>query len=293
MERCYICPRMCGADRENGRGRCGESNRIRLARAALHMWEEPCVSGTNGSGAVFFSGCPLGCEFCQNVEISSAGKGTEVSPQRLEEIFFELKSKGAHNINLVTPTHFSAVLVKVLERVKPSLGIPVVWNCGGYERVETLRMLDGLVDVYLPDMKFYSSEVSAKYADAPDYFEVASKAAAEMLRQTGKVEFTSDGLIQRGMIIRHLVLPSNAADSIAVMRWIAENFSTDDIRVSIMSQYVPNGEDNVHKELKRRVYGYEYDKVTAEAVRLGLDGYIQEKSSASKDYLPDFGFEGV
>jgi putative pyruvate formate lyase activating enzyme len=292
---CILCPRACGADRAVGEtGICGADNKIRIARAAPHMWEEPPISGTRGSGTVFFTGCPLGCVFCQNRVLSREHFGTEVSAARLTEIFFELKAQGVHNINLVTPTHYSALLIPILRRVKSELGLPIVYNCGGYESVDTLRALDGLVDIYLPDFKYASSALAQKYSDAPDYPEVAASALAEMHRQCGAAVFDDDGIMLRGVVVRHLVLPGCYRDSIEVLHKIADTVPSHDIKVSLMRQFTPDFVDKTaYPELCRRLTTFEYQKVVDEAARLGFDGYVQDAASANSKYTPNFDLTGV
>lgn len=291
MEKCYLCPRNCGADREAGElGFCREGDSIRIARYSLHMWEEPVISGKRGSGTIFFSGCNLKCEFCQNRIISHGGKGEVISVERLCEIMLELQSMGAENINLVTPTHFADKIAEALRSVKKELSIPVVYNTSGYEKVDTLRMLDGLVDIYLPDYKYFSDELALKYSFAKDYRMIAEAAIAEMFRQTGEA-IIENGIMKKGIIIRHLVLPSCRRDSIAVLERIAEILPKDKILVSIMSQYTPDfaiKADTKHKELRRAITSFEYSSVSERAISLGLDGFFQEKSSATSDYTPDF-----
>lgn len=292
---CTLCPRACLADRERGeRGVCGMANEIMIARAAPHMWEEPPISGTHGSGTIFFSGCSLGCVFCQNNIISHRAHGKAVSPERLCEIMLELKELGVHNINLVTPTHFSDKLIPILEYIRPKLNIPIVYNCGGYESVEALRALEGLIDVYLPDLKYYSPTLSEKYSAAPDYFEVASRAIAEMYRQTGKNIFDSDGIMTRGIIVRHLLLPGCRRDSIELLRRLAEILPPADIKISIMRQFTPEFVSKTdYPELSRRVTSFEYDSVLREADALGFDGYFQAADSADSKYTPDFNLSGI
>ena len=235
---CALCPRGCHADRTVGaKGVCGESNALRAARAALHFGEEPCISGKNGSGAVFFSGCSLNCVFCQNYGISHENYGKEITVERLTDIFTELQSAGANNINLVSPSHFAPHIAAALSAA--NLKIPVVYNCSGYESPETLKMLDGLIDIYLPDLKYFSPEVSKKYSSAADYFSVASRALKIMYSQVGRVRVGDGGIMRRGLLIRHLVLPSQRHDSINLMQWISDNFVLENILVSLMSQYTP------------------------------------------------------
>lgn len=290
-----MCPRKCGADRENTLGFCGMKNTITAARAALHFWEEPCISGTNGSGAVFFSGCVMKCVYCQNYGISAENFGKEITSDRLSEIFLELQLKGAHNINLVNPTHFVPQIIKALKAAKQSgLKIPIVYNSGGYERVETLRALDGLVDIYLPDVKYFDSETAERLSNAPDYFNTAMNAVSEMVRQTGKPVFDGNILL-RGTIVRHLVLPNLYKDSINVINAVAERFK-DKILFSIMSQYTPFGlvkTDERFKTLNRRITTFEYQKALDAVIAAGLEGFMQEKSSAKEEYTPIFDLTGI
>ena len=289
LSACVLCPRACGVDRTKGQvGVCGMTDTLRVARIAPHMWEEPPISGTRGSGTVFFSGCSLRCIFCQNRTISREGLGKTYTAEALTDAILALRDQGVHNINFVTPTHYTSLLVPVLERIKPTLGIPVVWNCGGYESVDTLRMLEGLVDIYLPDFKYLSPELARDYSAAPDYPEVATEAVLEMFRQTGKYE-EADGLTQKGVILRHLVLPGCRADSIAVLGHIASILPVTDIRVSVMRQYTPDfAMDCPHKNLRRRVTDFEYTSVLEEAARLGILGFSQGKDAATRAYTPDF-----
>ncbi len=293
IQNCRLCPRECGADRTKEAGLCGAGARIRAARAMLHFWEEPCISGKNGSGTIFFSGCPLKCRYCQNYKISTENLGKEISVQRLCEIFMELKEKGAHNINLVSPTQYAPFIIKALKEVKPLLKIPVVWNTGGYEKVETIKSLNGLVDVYLPDLKYISPEISLKYSGAEDYFEMASAALNEMYSQLGGVVFDETGLLKRGIVVRHLVLPGNRAESLKILDWLCCNFPKKDILLSLMSQYTPYRHDEKFKELNRRISSFEYSVVAQKAAELGFEGYLQEKSSAKEEYTPDFDFLGI
>lgn len=292
---CTLCPRMCGADRQNGEaGFCGAQKKLRLARAALHFWEEPCISGTKGSGTVFFSGCPLKCCFCQNYRISHETFGTEITEDRLADIFLSLQDQGAHNINLVTATPYTDEVLRVLDRIRGSrLKIPVVWNSGGYERTETLRRLDGYVDIYLPDFKYADETRAFRYSGAADYCETALAAIVEMQQQTGKYCIGDDGIMRRGTIIRHLVMPGGRRDSMRVIDRIAQHFSPDDILVSLMSQYTPFYKSHAYPEINRRVTTFEYDSVCEYLTAKGFDGYFQEKSSAKEEYTPPFDLEGV
>ncbi len=291
---CRLCPRKCGVDRSSAAGFCGMGAEITTAKAYLHKWEEPCISYKNGAGTVFFSGCSLHCKFCQNNYISNELHGKAVSPEHLGDIFLSLCDKGADNIELVTPTHFVPLIIEALDRVKHRLNVPVVYNTGGYELPETIKMLDGYVDIYLPDIKYFSPEVSQRYCDAPDYFECASAAVTEMCRQVGKLSYNSEGGLLRGTIIRHLVLPSHRHDSMKILDWIAENTDRDSVLVSIMSQYTPFDfiPDSL-PELKRHVTKLEYNSVVRHAAELGLDGFTQEKSSSDEKYVPDFDLSGI
>ena len=294
ISECRLCPRNCGVDRTQGlKGYCGMSGEIRLARAALHMWEEPCISGVNGSGAVFFSGCPLRCVYCQNHSIALGNIGKAVTLDRLVDIFFELKEKGAHNINLVTPTHYVPQIAEALLRARnKGLELPVVYNTSSYENVETLKLLDGLIDIYLPDFKYYSPELAARYSHAPDYPQVATAAIHEMLRQTGKPVFEGD-MMRRGVIVRHLVLPGHTKESMAVVSHLLQEYGND-IYIRIMNQYTPMESLEGYPELKRRVTDREYNKVIDFALEAGLEnGFIQEGDTAKESFIPDFSYEGV
>lgn len=287
---CNACPRGCNVDRQNTLGYCKSPEKFKLARASLHYWEEPCISGKNGSGAIFFSGCNLGCVFCQNYEISHGCKGVEVSDDKLIDIMKRLVDEGANNINFVNPTHYSLQLLRVLEKYKPP--VPIVYNTSGYDSVETLKMLDGAVDIYLPDFKYIRPEKALKYSKAEDYPQVAEEALAEMKRQVGDDVFDENGIMQRGMIIRHLVLPSNTNSSISALDYLAENFG--DTYISVMAQYVPCGDLTEYKEINRPLTQREYDKVVNHIFDLGLQKiFVQELEAASDEFIPDFDFTGV
>lgn len=290
MSACRLCPRLCGADRAAGeRGFCGMQDELRVVRAALHPFEEPPISGKRGSGTVFFVGCSLLCVFCQNRAIHADTVGKTLSERQLADLFLLLQEKGAHNVNLVTATHFSHRVKKALELAKPHLRIPVIWNSGGYERVETLQELQGLVDIYLPDFKFISGDLAALCANAPDYAEVATAAICEMHRQVGEVCFDSEGIMTRGVMLRHLVLPSQRADSIAVLEHIARVLPVGEIRLSLMRQYTPEFlPQDAPRALCRRVTSFEYDSVAQRAVALGFEGFFQGRESASAAFTPDF-----
>ncbi len=261
-----------------------------VARAALHFWEEPPISGTRGSGTVFFSGCPLRCVFCQNSVISQEGFGKPVTVERLREIFEELIAQGAHNINLVTPTHFAHAIVQALEKPIP---VPVVWNTGGYERVETLRALEGKVQIYLPDLKYLDPARAERYSAAPDYPETAVAALREMVRQTGPCELDGDGLLRRGTVIRHLLLPGGLNEAKAVMDFVAETFAPGEIYFSLMSQYVPLGRAGEFAEINRKLRPSERRSAEAYMAALGLEGFVQDPDSASGSYVPNFDLKGV
>lgn len=291
MEGCFLCPRKCGARRKNGElGACGMGSEMRIARIALHRFEEPPISGEVGSGTVFFCGCSLRCVFCQNKDISRGEiEGKVYSPSALADAIRALEASGAANINLVTPTHFADRIIEALEKVKPSLSIPVLYNTSGYESVQTLRRFQGLVDIYMPDFKYMSSDNATLYSSAPDYPDVAIAALREMYRQVGACRYGDDGMLLRGMLVRHLVLPGCRKDSIEVLRTLAEILPKEDILVSIMSQYTPDfAMDCSYKNLRRRLTRFEYESVTDYAAKLGINGFIQELSSAKKDFTPDF-----
>lgn len=292
MPICNACPRKCNVERNTGefsRGFCKMPYNAVLARASLHLWEEPVISGERGSGAIFFSGCNLRCVFCQNFEISHENFGKQVSKSEFIDIVKRLENQGAHTINLVNPTHFVPFIKEVFSEYKPS--VPVVYNTGGYDDVESIRSLDCLIDVYLPDLKYFDSDVSKKYSNAENYFEKASKAVLEMQRQVGK-SVIKDGIMQKGLIIRHLVLPKNTDQSIKILRWIKDNLPIDTY-ISLMSQYVPYVKTE-YKELNRRIVTAEYQKVIDEFERLGFEnGFMQERSSAQTDFIPKFDLSGV
>ena len=290
---CTLCPRKCLADRSKSLGYCGGGLLPKVAKAYLHMWEEPCISGKNGSGTVFFSGCSLRCCFCQNYRISAENFGAEISTQRLAEIFLELQDKGAHNINLVSGCHYVPQIIEALDICGDKLTIPIAYNSGGYECTETIEMLRGYVKIFMPDMKYFDSEISMKYSSASDYFEWASAAVGKMIEIAGYPEFDENGIMKSGVIIRHMVLPSHRRDSGKVLRFLAENFPKGSFLLSLMSQYTPFYKSCEHKEINRRVSTYEYEK-TADLVRsLGFEGFMQERSSAKEEYTPDFDLAGV
>lgn len=288
-ENCTLCPRQCGVDRTAGQlGFCRMPGQLRAAKAMLHYGEEPPISGAFGTGAVFFSGCTLRCVYCQNREISKGGKGKPLEPGQLRAIFERLIDEGAQSIDLVTPTQF---LPDILPALTPKLPVPVVYNCGGYERVETLRLLEGLVDVYLPDLKYADNTLAARLSRAPDYFETATAALREMYRQVGAAVL-EDGQLSRGLLVRHLVLPGHLDNSLRVIEWLAEAFPKGDVLVSLMSQYVPIGVQE--PPLDRRVTAEEYAGAVSWLELCGLkNGYVQDAAAATTEYLPVFDFEGI
>ena len=298
MKQCTICPRSCGVDREKGMaGVCGQTAKIRAARASLHFWEEPCISGTAGSGTVFFSGCPLHCVFCQNQNIANGTAGREITEERLAEIFLELQQKGAHNINLVTAGHFVPQVIRALTAAKQQgLIIPIVYNTSSYEKAETIRSLEGLVDIYLPDFKYMDENLSRSYSHAPDYSRVAKAAIAEMVRQTGPAVFENgdeEGLMLRGTIVRHLILPGCIEDSKRIIRYLYETYGNE-IYISIMNQFTPLPGLEKYPELNRRITEEEYDEVVDYAISLGLEcGFVQEGETAEESFIPEFDGEGL
>jgi len=271
------------------------TDHVVAARAALHMWEEPCLSGEKGSGAVFFSGCPLQCVFCQNRPIALGKAGKEISVQRLADIFLELRDQGANNINLVTPTHFVPQIIEAVRRARTAgLSIPIVYNTGSYENPETISMLEGTADIFLPDLKFRDPEIAERYAGAPDYFETACRAIGEMVRIAGEPEFNSDGIMQKGVIVRHMILPGHTKDSEDIIRYLHESYGSR-IFISIMNQYTPmEGIGKDYPELARKVTKREYDKVLSYAIDLGVENaYYQSGGTAKESFIPAFDGEGI
>ena len=291
---CRLCPRACGVRRTERRGYCGMGAEPVLARAALHVWEEPVLCGEKGSGALFFSGCTLGCVYCQNRSISRERFGRAVTEERLADIMLRLQDEGAANIDLITADMFLPAVLRALDAVRGRLTIPVVYNCSGYQRPELIDALDGYVDVYLPDLKYYDSDLSARYSAAPDYFAVASRALVRMCEQTGPPVFDEAGLLVRGTLVRHLVLPGCRKDSMALMEWMARALPKGGFLLSLLSQYTPAFADAAFPELGRPVTGFEYESVVKKALELGLDqGFRQEQESAKSDYRPDFDLTGL
>ena len=291
---CTLCPKHCGVNRASGgTGFCGMPASIQVARASLHMWEEPCISGTNGSGTVFFTGCNLKCVFCQNHTIAIGQKGREVSISQLADLFLMLQDKGAHNINLVTPSHYVPGIAEALRLAKKQgLYLPIVYNTSGYDSVSTLSLLDGLVDVYLPDFKYVSQELSKRYSHATDYFKVAKASLAEMFRQVGSPVFAGDMLV-KGIVVRHLLLPGCTEDSKAVIQYLYDTYG-DSIFISIMNQYTPLPHVTSFPEINRKVTPEEYDEVVDFAIDLGVEnGFIQEGDTAEESFIPEFDFTGL
>lgn len=287
---CRLCPRNCSVNRTLRPGVCGATDRIKIGRAALHFWEEPCISGENGSGTVFFSGCNLGCVFCQNAELSQRMAGTEISTDKLADIFLRLESEGANNINLVTGTHFVPDIVRAAEAAKnKGLSIPFLWNSGGYEKTETLSLLDGLIDIYLPDLKYLDAGLAGTLSKAPDYPETACAAIREMVRQTGAPEFFENGIIKKGTIVRHLVLPGHVKEAKKVVSYLYETYG-DNIFISIMSQFTPLCPEVLSSYgLERKLTKREYERVVDYALELGVtNAFIQEGETAKESFIPDF-----
>lgn len=290
---CSLCPRQCGAlrDESHGEGWCGRPMGLMVARAALHMWEEPCISGTNGAGTVFFSGCTLGCVFCQNRAISQERFGKTVTGEELYAIFERLAEQGAHNIELVTPTQYTHELIELLKRPMPG-NLPVVWNSGGYEKPLVLRALEGNVDIYLPDLKYVTPALAEKYSKAADYPEAAKAAILEMYRQRGPVRFEGD-LLKSGVIIRHLILPGQVAEARRVMDWVAESFPPGAVLFSLMAQYTPVGDLTGYPELNRTIRSSELRAAREYMAALGLQGYVQELESVGEGFIPAFDLTGL
>lgn len=297
MTLCYICPHRCGVDRPETMsssgtfGSCGCGMKPIVARAGLHMWEEPCISGTRGSGTVFFSGCNLHCIFCQNHKISCEGFGKEITMEHLQKIYQDLIAQGAHNINLVTPTHFAQAII---ESLKEKLSVPVVYNTSGFETIDTLRKLQGKVQIYLPDFKYSDDLAAIKYSNAPDYFRITAAAIKEMYRQTGDYIIDDEGILQSGVVIRHLILPGLIDNSKRVIDWVAETFKQGQVLFSLMHQYIPCGDAAKYPEINRTVSKAEYEEIEAYLFASGIeDGFVQDGDAASCDFIPDFDGTGI
>lgn len=289
LKNCVLCPRRCGADRSNGEtGFCGATDKIKIARSALHFWEEPCISGKNGSGTVFFSHCSMKCVFCQNYEISAQSMGYEVTPDELADCFLDLERQGANNINLVTPTHYVPQIINAIKTAKKNgLALPILYNTSGYENVETLRTLSGLIDIYMPDMKYMSDKYAVRYSGAPDYFNIASKAIAEMFRQVGTPIF-KDGIMQKGVIVRHLMLPGLLFDTKHIIDYLYKTYG-DNIFISLMSQYTPLEHVKKYPELYRRLNPKHYEAMIDYCSSLGItNAFIQEGDTSKESFIPSF-----
>lgn len=287
---CRLCPRECGANRNAGEtGFCKASDKIKIARAALHMWEEPCVSGENGSGTVFFSHCTMKCVYCQNYRLSAENKGYEITEDELSDIFLDLQNQGAHNINLVTPTHYVPQIITALRSAKKQgLIIPIVYNTSGWERIETLKTLEGLIDIYMPDMKYFSDARAQKYSSARGYFQIASKAVEEMTRQTGKCVFDENGIMRKGVIVRHLMLPGMMSETRKIMEYLYKTYGND-IYISLMSQYTPMPQVERFPEINRRLNMTQYNAMVEYCAELGMENvYIQDGEAASESFIPPF-----
>lgn len=290
---CILCPKKCGADRTKTSGICGGGNTVRAARSALHFGEEPCISGRCGSGTIFFSGCSLRCCFCQNHIISQENFGMELTVDKLSKCILDLQEKGAHNINFVTGTHYVPWIIEAVIKVKPKLDIPIVWNSSGYETVETLKMLEGIVDIYLPDFKYIYRDTARNYSQAEDYPEIAEAAIVEMYRQVGTSVINSDGLMEKGIIVRHLVLPGHRHESMAILKRLSEIIPKENFLLSLMGQYTPPESDLSYKNLNRKLTTMEYQSVLKYAENIGFEGFSQDLSSAKALYTPIFNLEGL
>lgn len=291
---CNLCPRRCNADRISSVGFCGLGNNLKVARAALHHWEEPCISGKRGSGTVFFCGCNLRCVYCQNIEISRGSAGIEISIEKLADIFLRLQDEGAHNINLVTPTHFAPQIAEALRLAGNELIIPIVYNCGGYEAREGLDVIADYIDIYLTDMKYANDELAKHYSMASDYYNVAISALKFMLEHVGRPTYDNEGIMKKGVIVRHLVLPSHRQESAELLYRLKTEFGTESFVLSLMSQYTPNGMLENYPEINRRITSFEYNYVTQTALELGFKSvYAQERSSANSEYTPPFDLSGI
>ncbi len=294
LRSCHLCPRECGTDRYNSKGFCDAPAQPVIARAALHMWEEPCISGQEGSGAVFFSGCPVKCVYCQNYSIADCTRGKQVTDDRLSEIFLELQHKKANNINLVTPTHYTYSIIHAVRKArKNGLTIPVVYNCSGYEKVETLKLLEGTVDIYLTDFKYFESDTAKRYSRAADYPQIVKNAVDCMYRQVGTPVFDDNQMMKKGVIVRHLMLPGYEEESEKIIRYLYETYG-DNIFLSIMNQYTPLGNVSGFREIDRKVTSAEYDRVIDFACDLGVENaFVQDGPTASESFIPEFNGEGV
>jgi len=294
LEKCNFCPNNCNINRNKYIGKCAAGSKVKVALASLHFYEEPCISGENGSGTVFFSNCNLGCIFCQNYKISKEGFGKEIEIEDLANIFISLQNKKANNINLVSPTPYVLQIIEAIKIAKQNgLNIPIIYNSGGYENVETIKMLDGYIDVYLPDLKYAENDLGFKYSNVKNYFEHATKAILEMYKQVGIPKFNNEGLIQKGLIIRHLVLPSHIENSKKVLKWINDNIDKN-VYTSIMAQYFPTGNASRFKEINRKLTDEEYKEIEEYLYSLEIEnGYIQDLEENEEEYVPNFDLSGI
>ena len=294
LQKCELCPRMCGINRYKKLGFCGAGDKLKIARAALHMWEEPCISGENGSGTIFFSYCNLKCIYCQNYDISTKNYGKEITTERLTEIMIELQVKGANNINLVTPTHYVPQIIEAIKLARNNgLNIPIVYNTSGYERKETIKLLDGYIDIYLTDMKYFSDRYAMEYSKAKDYFKYAKEALDEMYNQVGSPVFNEKGIMKKGIIVRHLILPGLVNDSKNIINYLYKTYQ-DNIYISIMNQYTPLDSVKEHKVLNRTITKKEYDEVIDYAISIGIENaFIQEGETQKESFIPSFNNEGI
>lgn len=288
FKNCNLCPRNCNINREKEHGYCHANNKLKIARAALHYYEEPCISGTNGSGAIFFTYCNLKCIFCQNYEISTKNIGKEISIEKLSDICLNLQKEGANNINLVTPTHYIPLIKKALIKAKnKGLTIPIIYNTSGYEKVSSLKLLEGLIDIYIPDLKYKSELLGKKYSNAPDYFDITTKAIKEMYRQVGKPKFSKEGIMQKGLIVRHLAIPENEKDSKEILSYLYNTYKNN-IYISLMNQYTPIKKTK-YNELNRKLSKKEYYNLIDYAISLGIENcFVQEEGTQKKSFIPDF-----
>ena len=291
---CKLCPRNCGINREKYKGICGADDKIKVALVSIHEYEEPCISGGNGSGTIFFSNCNLKCVYCQNFKISREGFGKEITVERLAEIFIEQQNRGVNNINLVTPTMYvDSIILAIKIARKNGLSIPIVYNSSGYENVETIKKLDGYIDVYLPDFKYASNKLAKKYSNVDNYVESAISAISEMIKQVGKPVYNKDGIITKGVIIRHMILPNNVLNTKMVLKRISEKFSNDSV-ISIMAQYFPTGDAKLYPEINRKITKEELEEVENYLEELSLyNGYIQELGEHEEEYVPDFDLSNI
>lgn len=288
FKNCNLCPRNCNINREKEHGYCHANNKLKIARAALHYYEEPCISGTNGSGAIFFTYCNLKCIFCQNYEISTKNIGKEISIEKLSDICLNLQKEGANNINLVTPTHYIPLIKEALLKAKnKGLTIPIIYNTSGYEKVSSLKLLEGLIDIYIPDLKYKSEILGKKYSNAPDYFDITTKAIKEMYRQVGKPKFSKEGIMQKGLIVRHLAIPENEKDSKEILSYLYNTYKNN-IYISLMNQYTPIKKTK-YNELNRKLSKKEYYNLIDYAISLGIENcFVQEEGTQKKSFIPDF-----